>query len=282
MQKNNLLGIVIGITVAIIMVGSVLAVAANPDQYRTYVYNTEGYAATIATADDTMDVTMSWDSTTKKLIVNDVNYTYAVNDIAYFSDTSMLKITTVSPFCEWIHEGTNTSNLKSIELTISNGTVSAEWVTSSDVSGSATSDFAWICYRDNSGTDRIGNVITSAKTVYYTEDAPVYASRTVSGKNLSWIGDKAYYEGSEITASLNGTQYKNDVYSATLTYQNTSDLSTEVSGTTYYPYYYAVAGTLDASSSSENQYWDLIQLIPLMMIVALLVLAVRAIFNRQD
>lgn len=281
-MKNNLLGIIIGITVAVIMVGSVLAVAADPEQYRTYVNNTEGYAATIATADDDLDITMSWDSTTKKLIVNDINYTYSVNDIAYFSDTSMLKTTTVSPFCEWIHDGTLTTGLKSIELTISNGTVSAEWVTSEDVSGSATSTYEWICVRDNAGSDRIGNVITSSKSVYYTEDAPIYASRTVSGKVLAWIGTTAYYDGSDYDATLNGTQYKNGVYSATLTFQSTSDLTTEISGTAYSPYYYAVAGTLDASSEAENEWWGLIQLIPLMMVIAILVMAIQIVYTKRD
>lgn len=280
-MNNKLIGILLGITVSIILVGSVLVTATDTKQYRTYVDNLDGYAATIADADDALDVTMSWDSTTKKLIVNDVDYAYSVNDVAYFSNNSMLKVTTVSPFCEWVHEGTVTTGLKTISLTISDGTVSAEWETTGGTTGTGTSDYDWICLRDNAGTDRIGNVITSAKTVYYDQANPIYAANSTSGYTVSWIGDKCYYQGEEVPCTLTGTQYRNDVYSATLSFQNTSNLSGTVNDSETYPYFYAVASSIDCSSQLENNTWNLIEIIPIFVIIAILMMAVGMVVRRD-
>lgn len=282
-MKTNILGMIIGITIGIILIGSVLAVAADPEQYKNYAYNTDGNSATIANAQDETDVTISWDKTSTNLMINDINYAYTVNDIVFFSDTSLMRITTTpTKYCEWIHEGTMVTGIETITLTINNGEVAAEWTTTSSTSGTATVPYSWICYRDNAGTDRIGNLITSSKTVYYSDDNPIYAATPKSSYVVSWVNDEGSYQGAEIPATLNGTEYRNVAYSALLSYTSTSQLSGTISDAAVYPFYYAVSGSVDTSSADENQYWDLIGIIPLFAILAIVIMAVKMVTDRRD
>ena len=265
------------------MVGSVLAVAADPAQYKSYAYNTDGNSATIANAQDETNVTISWDKTSTKLVINDINYAYTVNDIVFFSDTSLLRITTTpTKYCEWVHEGTMVTGIETITLTINNGEVAAEWTTTSSTSGNATVPYSWICYRDNAGTDRIGNLITSSKTVYYSDENPIYAATPKSSYVASWVNDKGSYQGTEMPSTLNGTEYRNATYSALLSYTATSQLSGTISDATVYPFYYAVSGSVDTSSVDENHYWDLISIIPLFTILAILIMAAKMVTDRRE
>ena len=275
---------IIGITIGIILIGSVLAVVADPEQYKNYTYNTDGNSATIANAQDETEVTISWDKTSTNLMINDINYAYTVNDIVFFSDTSLMRITTVpTKYCEWVHEGKLVTGIETITLTINNGEVAAEWTTTSGTTGTATAPYSWICYRDNAGMDRIGNTITSSKTVYYSDENPIYAVMPAkSNYVVSWVNDEGSYQGSEIPATLNGTEYRDAAYSALLSYTATSQLSGTISDGAVYPWYYAVSGSVDTSSADENQYWDLIGIIPLFAILAIVIMAVKMVTDRRD
>lgn len=285
MNLRNIAGIIGGIVVAVMLLCVVLIPIADDDNYRSYATNTVGYTGTIADATEDIDLTLTTDSS-RSLTINDVAYTYSVNDVALITNSAMLAVTTVSPYVSFSYEvdGVKTvnSNLAGISLTASEGTITATLTKQDTTTVDVTLEYDWICYRDNEGSDRIFNVITSSKTVYYSEDAPIYAIGPAgSAGYVGFVNDDVVLAGTSYTGTLDGTLYSNDVYETTLTYQNGSELYVTVDNTAYYPYYGAVAGSIETTSDSASDAYDLIGLVPLLVTVGIIMGIVGMLVTRR-
>lgn len=275
---------IVGLTVSVIVLAVLLVPMAQEDTYKVFANNTVGYSGTIA--DSTEDIDLDISVSDRVVTINDITYTYSVNDVVMFTEDSMLLSTTVSPYISfnYVLNGTKVvnANLSAIELTASEGTITATMTSSANVESTVTLDYDWICYRDNSGDDRIFNVVTSSKTVYYDDSNPIYAVASADGGYVSFVNSEAELLDTEYEATLNGETYRGEVKEATLSYQQAnSDLYLDRSGTVTCPFYAAVSGTLDCSTETENTAYSLLPVIPVFIVLAILVSAVGLVMRRD-
>lgn len=286
MDLKTMGGMIAGLVVAIVMVTMVLIPVADTDNYRTYANNTVGYTGTIADSSEDIDLTIEIDSS-HAVTINGIAYTYSVNDVLAFTESSQLLCTTLSPFISFNYElngvKTANANLAAVTFTASEGELTAVITKQDTTTQTITLDYDWICYRDNSGNDRIFNLITSSKDVYYSENAPIYAIGPAGTAGYAaFVNDRVVTAGTEYDGTLDGTQYRNSVYQATLTYQSGSDLYVVEGDNTYYPFYAAVSGSIDTSSEMDDQAFDLISIIPLLMVVAIILGIVAMFITRRS
>lgn len=276
-MNNKLIMGVLGIVVGIILLGGLLVPVLNDATEDYSKNNLIGYSATIADSSQKVDMVLHVEN--QVLTVNGMTYAYSINDVAMISDVAYLTTTTVSPFCTYVHGGTTVSNPKSITVTIHDGTIEAEWTLQDNSTGSESKPYSWVAFRNNAGEDRIFNTITSAKTVYYSESAPVYGVAPNSGAVVSFVGDSAAFNGASYEATMSGTAVMGDIYQGVISYGNTSNLSTTINGSEYRPFYGAVEGQVFASNDSkaiDGLYWT----IPVLVLVGLLGGAIAIVTRR--
>lgn len=275
---------IIGITVSIIVLAVLLVPMTNEDNYKVTATNTVGYPGTIADSSEDIDLHIEIENNVVK--INDITYTYSINDVVMFTEDAMLLSTTVSPFISFNYmlNGTRVVNagINALDLTASEGTINATITSSTNTVTEVTLDYNWICFRDNAGEDRIFNVITNSKTVYYDNDNPIYAVTPNSSGIIGYVNEEVSYQDNQYEGTLNGRDYRGDVKEATLSFQQANtDLSFTYENSVFCPFYGASSGTVDASTQVEKDAYGLLPIIPVMFILAILIGAVLLITRRD-
>lgn len=273
---SKMMGGIIGIIMGVVLFASALLPILSATTEDLKVTNTVGYNAVIADSSDDVDVVMEWSANV--LTIDGITYTYGVNDIAMFSDVAYFTTTTVSPYCTFVYGGVSIANPDTIQVTIEDGQIVAEWEVGG-TPGAVTLDYNTIVYRYNSGEDRIFNLITAEQTVYYTDSLPIYGVRGVGSYPLLMVGEKAVYQGTDYVATVSGSEYKGDILRAIISYTATSEMSADVGGTVYYPFYGAVSGEL--ISSKDGTINALLWIIPILIGAGLVVATVGLVRGRE-
>lgn len=223
-MNSKIVGLLIGVAVAVLMVGTVLApvISDASDGQRTIFNNATGQYSSIV--DDSLEISYTFDSENKtyEYIANGENVSLKPGqDVIFVTDTCLFKMGVINNPSNYIvyYDGSShiIHNIKSLTVSASGSTSSLNWVTSANINGSAELGYSWGFYATSVGDHRaiIGN-----ETIYYHDIDDIYGSYWYGTGSafVTYNGENAIYNGNPATIEYNSSPVNGviDVYSTTI------------------------------------------------------------------
>lgn len=232
-MNSKIVGLLIGVAVAVLMVGTVLApvISDASDGQRTIFNNANGQYSSIV--GDSLEISYTFDSENKtyEYIANGENISLRVGqDVVFITDTCLFKMGVVNNPSNYIvyYDGSShiIQNIKSLTVSASGGISSLNWVTSSGANGSAELDHSWGFYATSVGDHR---AIFGSETIYYHDIGDIYGSywHSTGAAFVSYNGENATYNGNPATVEYNSSPVNGvvDVYSTTISENSLTGIS---------------------------------------------------------
>lgn len=292
MNKNNLLTLVITLTVGIILAGSLLMPVISDAQrgYETETFtNPSGYGAEYVTT-----ATITLESGTLKY--NDAAYTVGNSKIPMIiADNLNFQINANSTGSNNIiyydADGpVRSDNIKALDLTLADGSIELTYTDANDVEETITIPCSWAYVVTTTAGVKdytVYNLYGSSKNVYYSSIKDYHANGyTMSGDTIESVASvsegAATLNGEEATLQVSGfTEVSgyNQVYYGTISYN--AGISVTDGETTVYPWF-AVLPTTVTGYVEPDKAMDILSAIPVLIIASLVLIASSAIILRRD
>lgn len=291
-MKNNILALVITLTVGIILAGSLLMPVISEAQrgYETETFtNPSSYGAEYVTA-----ATITLESGTLKY--NDAAYTVGNSKIPMIvADNLNFQINASSTgsnniiYCD-ADGPVRSDNIKALDLTLADGSIELTYTDANDVEETTTIPCSWAYVITTTTGVRdytIYNLYGSSKNVYYNSIKDYHANGyTMSGDTIESVVSVS--EGAAIlndeaaTLQVSGfTEVSgyNEVYSGTISYN--TGISVTDGETTVYPWFVVLPTTVTGYVEPDKA-MDILSVIPVLIIASLVVVASSVIILRRD
>lgn len=291
-MKNNILILVITLTVGIILAGSLLMPVISEAQrgYETETFtNPSGYGAEYVTT-----ATVTLESGTLKY--NDAAYTVGNTKIPMIvADNLNFQINAQSTgsnniiYCD-ANGPVRSDNIKALDLTLANGSIELTYTDANDVEETTTIPCSWAYVVTTTTGVRdytLYNLYGSSKNVYYSSIKDYHAN----GYTMSDDTIESMVSVSEGAATLNNEDATlqvsgftevsgyNQVNAGTISYN--TGISVTEGETTVYPWF-AVLPTTVTGYVEPDKAMDLLSAIPVLFIVGLVIVASSLIVLRRD
>lgn len=292
MAKNNILALVITLTVGIIFTGSLLMPAINDYEESTYEHYT--YAGGYMAADlDGADAVVTAD-----FLLSSNTYTVTVNDKDV---TSLIPANGNQPILMWSKgliqvAGTNgtdgvlkayfydetsstnkaISNATHIQVSTVGGVLTAI-LTVSGTDTTYTSAYDWIGYADKDGQQKM-ILRNTSEPIYYSDVNQIHVAGWTQNSVVSSVGETLSISGT-VTGSMTitSTEVVDGVYSTLST-----DMDYTINNTAWNPLYLVIPGDISVQKEGTEGYVSLFAVIPIMAIVMLLMVGVSFFLRNRD
>ena len=280
-MKTNVLTLIITMVVGIILAGSLLGPVISDAQTTlgspTTVTNT-GINSNPISFWDGEAMEYEWDYVNKILTLNDEPLTLSANQMLFGTDT----------FAIWTRAN-STARLAALGDTIDVTNSNFSAVINSDGTYTLTrgttvyeGTISWGIYQDENGTENLVQGVRSSNG-YMTStanDVIILGNLYSTGDNDTYYAyyngvltvDEQYAEESSVTVTKTLVDGYTDIYATNVT--------VNVGEESFTPYYAVVPGTVSGHLASGGAY-SLVGAIPILVIVALLMVAVGAIALRR-
>lgn len=293
-MNNKLLTLVITLTIGIILTASLLVPVINDAQDgQRITYNNVGLNANLV---GTEEVTYSWDAATGITIGTDViapNAQANAAAVLVMTDSGFMKTNfnnTTAAFYEFDGTVGAGADITAATITVDPST---KTVTLSDISASTTIDDTSFNYEEWALIPAVnGDYVfwvpySTSKVIHQGSDSQIYS---VYRSGVTWA---VSFKGSEATANLNSPTYTTDFagspvsgYNGLVDYSlgtnSTDDYTITVSSTAYPAEIVAMEKSATGVSANEgSQIISLLGVIPILVIVGLLLIAVRAVVKKD-
>lgn len=289
----KLVGVLVGVTISIIMVGFVLAPVINDavDDTKVYYNNDFGPFAEIPNGDVvTIHVTTTIGTAgTTVLEVGDYTLNLAQGPRSIMLADSFILFQNYSNGIELSgiinEDGTiYRDNHKEVTLVISNNVANITAVTPEDVTKTFVAPFEWGYYRYDTGDFRMVEYISGDRTVHVNSIDQIRGCNIIgrTGQFFTFEGDDVTVFNADgtsysTTAEISTTDVMNNVESFVVssdrTNSNAFHFAVDDNGSPYdvYPYYFIMPYEVFGQTESNVQASGILYAIPSMMLVAVIV-----------
>jgi len=294
METKNILGMLLGMTVAIICLASIMMPVIddfNKSNHETYTYESQnGYlAASIGGASETLTADLSLSSNTYTVLVNDVDVTALIpandNQPILMWSKGYIQVSgtngTNGVLKAYFHDDTSDlnkviGNASKIQVSTAGGILTAIF-TVSDTDTTYTSGYDWIGYADTDGTQKM-ILRDNNKPVYFTDLNQIYVAGYTSNSVVTSVGEEVTVIGSVTgTLDITDTALGNGAYSALPT-----DIDYTIGSSAWNPLYLIVPGEISVQIEGTEAYTSLVGAIPVLIIISIVMAAVAMVVRTKN
>lgn len=286
-MDNKLIGISIAIVVSVILVGSLLMpIIQDADDGQKYTYVNKGYRASEVTA----DVSYSWDATNGITLSDSTKIKSNTTDgtlVVFACDTGFAKtnyagsILTFIGYGQSVASGTNITAVN-VSIDFESKTITLSNIVASTTIADQTITYNSWCYVPSIDGDKVLYAPISIAQDFYIEDDSSIKGLFYDGG--SWMvsldnDTEVSKYGSSITYTLNldkaDTDYDDLKKISNVVTASGGNYTLTVSGTDYYSAYIVLDREATGITSTGEAISPILFAIPVLIIVAILVFAVR-------
>lgn len=307
-MNNKIIGVIIGASIAVMMIASIMVPIINDAVDDTKVYYNNDFGVLAAATDEPVEYSIRYTGNTSGAIsetyINGVKSATVYNGVRAIVISDSLVVSQQNNVSAWlISVGNSVESMNyyamvssPIEMTLTADNVSLSFESEGGENTSLDVPTNWCYYRDDNSTDyRIVDYTNADKVVYVNDLKQV--------RGASWINttDEFFnFEGTTVnvygdtpenpTMIYEGyTNVMNGVYSfdlgAVISGNRTDGVHFDVdnNGTPYtvYPYFLVIPNEVYGQTETDTAYSAILFAIPAILIVALLVAILSSIIRRS-